>query len=85
MRGKKQMRKEKLIFNSKKNTYVGAGPVSAQINKTNTNNTGETTKNSTKWGISNGITLIALIITVVVCYVKNKKSNNNNSFLLMNN
>ncbi len=51
MRGEKQMREEKLIVNSEKNIYVGAGPVSAQINKTNTNNIRETIKNSTKWGI----------------------------------
>lgn len=32
-----------------------------------------------------GITLIALIVTVVVRYVKNEKYSNNNSFLLINN
>ncbi len=31
-----------------------------------------------------GITLAALVITVVVYYVKDRKCSNNNSFLLMN-
>ena len=33
---------------------------------------------------NNRITLVALVVTIVVRYVKNQKYSNNNSFLLMN-
>lgn len=33
---------------------------------------------------NNGITLVALVVTIIVRYVKNKKYSNNNSFSLMN-
>ena len=67
------------------NEYVGAGPVSAQIdiNKFNANAIGariaRPNKNKSN---AKGITLIALIITILFSYDEKLKCSNSKGFLL---